>query len=370
MKRRDFLATGGLSLAALALSGCGSSTPPAQAAEGSSAQEALPFGIVDVTATNSVTSLDDGLSLVRVDGDDGFAAFLAQGGAASDAEVVQYLAKSFLPGALVDFAFPSQGFGCSALAVQGENGARLFGRNFDWYNCEALIAENHPAEGYASLSTVNTSFITSSAGSVGSALLQGGVLARAAVYAPLDGMNKAGLCVSVNMIEDSDTINQRTGKTGLTTTTAVRLLLNEAADVDEAVELLGQYDLHASFGYMVHFALTDAAGKSVAVEYIKNEMVVTETPVVTNFYLAEGEKKDIGTQQSHIRAETLQKRINKIPVFSVADVAAALESVSKHHYNDGETTEWSAVFDQQSGEAWYFHRENYEKAYHITLEGV
>lgn len=44
---------------------------------------------------------------------------------------------------------------------------------------------------------------------------------------------------------------------------------------------------------VVHFAITDSSDNSVAVEYINNEMMVTETPVLTNFYLAEGEKQGI-----------------------------------------------------------------------------
>ena len=107
-------------------------------------------------------------------------------------------------------------------------------------------------------------------------------LSVAAPFAPMDGMNEKGLCVAVLMIQDSTAFAQDTGKPDLTTTTAVRLLLDKAADVDEALTLLEQYDLHASAGMMVHFALADAAGHSVVVEYIDNEMVITETPVVTN----------------------------------------------------------------------------------------
>lgn len=62
---------------------------------------------------------------------------------------------------------------------------------------------------------------------------------------------------------------------------------------------------------MIHFALADAGGRSVAVEYIDNEMTVTETPVVTNFYLTEGEKHGIGTSQSHDRYESLMERLEE-----------------------------------------------------------
>lgn len=109
-----------------------------------------------------------------------------------------------------------------------------------------------------------------------------------------------GLCVAVLMIQDRPGFQQDTGKPDLTTTTAVRLLLDKAADVEEAVDLLSQYDMHASAGMMVHFALADASGHSVVVEYIDNEMAVTETPVVTNYYLSPGEKYGIGTEESMI----------------------------------------------------------------------
>ena len=64
-------------------------------------------------------------------------------------------------------------------------------------------------------------------------------------------MNEKGLAVSVNMIQDSVSINQDTGKPDLTTTTAIRLLLDKAANVEEALELLRQYDFHSSMGMMV-----------------------------------------------------------------------------------------------------------------------
>lgn len=51
-------------------------------------------------------------------------------------------------------------------------------------------------------------------------------------------MNEKGLAVSVNMTQDSSGISQDSRKPALTITTAVRLLLDRAADVEEALELL------------------------------------------------------------------------------------------------------------------------------------
>ena len=141
----------------------------------------------------------------------------------------------------------------------------------------------------------------------------------AALYAPLDGMNEAGLAVSVNMIRDSAAIGQNTDKPDITTTTAIRLLLDQAGNVEEALELLGQYDLHGSMGMMIHFAIADSTGRSVAVEYVDNEMIVTETPVLTNFYLAEGEKQGIGTQQSHERYDICLLYTSKPKYYPMTD---------------------------------------------------
>lgn len=218
----------------------------------------------------------------------------------------------------------------------------------------------------ASVSTVNLDFIRQGAGMAGS-LLSDDMMVKAALYAPLDGMNERGLCVSVNMIQDRATISQKTGKTALTTTTAIRLLLNQAVTVEEALELLSQYDLHASMNYMVHFAIADADGNSVAVEYIDNEMVVTETSVLTNFYLAEGEKQGIGTRQSHERFDILTETLTGKPAMTQAEVRDALDSVSKDNFGEFESTEWSIVFDQSALTATYYHRENYGNAYFFQI---
>lgn len=314
---------------------------------------------------SQITALEPGFSSASFSGDDGFEAFLSQGGASSDADVTQFLASKLL----ADVAVSGNAFGCSTLAVNSPDGHQLFGRNFDWQSCDALVVTSKPSQGYASISTVNMGFISQAGGSLNQMLKQNDVRVMAALYAPLDGMNEKGLAVSVNMIQDNASISQNTDKPDLTTTTAVRLLLNKAANVDEALTLLRQYDLHASMGMMIHFALADTTGKSVVVEYINNELVVTETPVVTNFYLAEGAKHGIGSQQSHERYDILTQALTERSTMTMEDVRDAMDSVSKDNFNEFESTEWSAVFDLTTGTAHYYHRENYENRYTFSIGG-
>lgn len=148
------------------------------------------------------------------------------------------------------------------------------------------------------------------------------------------------------------------------------LKLDRAADVDEALELLGQYDLHASMRYMVHFAIADKTGRSVAAEYIGNEMTVLETPILTNFYLAEGEKNGVGTRQSHRRFEILQGLLEEKAGFTEAEVRDALSSVSKGNFGEFESTEWSIVMNLSAGTARYYHREDYRDSYYFVLKGA
>lgn len=330
----------------------------------SSQPESLPENIISLD--KHIIQLEPGLSAVRFDGDYGFDGFLEQGGASSDEEVAQYLAANMAEEFGLDFL--GKIFGCSTLAVSSPDGDILFGRNFDWNTCNAMIVESHPENGYASLSTVNMDFITQGAGDTMEMVMKlEQVQTLAALYAPLDGMNEAGLAVAVNMIQDNTSINQNNGKPGITTTTAVRLLLDKAASVEEALELLGQYDLHASMGYMIHFAIADRSGRSVAAEYINNEIVITETPILTNFYLAPGEKNGIGTQQSHQRFEILTDLLTQNSTLTEIGVRDALSSVSKGNFGEFESTEWSIIMNLTDKTSRYFHRENYENSYLFSL---
>lgn len=315
--------------------------------------------------TSEVIKLENGLSAVKYSGDHKFDEFLSRGGASSDAEVVAFLSENVLSSA--GLSFGGLTFGCSTISVKNEDGGYLFGRNFDWAPCNAMIVHSVPENGYASISTVNTDFINMSG--VKLSALPDEAQAVICMYAPLDGMNEKGLAVSVNMIQDNATISQSTDKPDITTTTAVRLLLDKAANVDEATELLEKYDMHASMGFMTHLALADADGKSAVVEYVDNKMIVTETPVVTNFYLAEGKKYGIGTSQSHERYDILMKALSDNETMSPEKVRDTLDSVSKHNFGEFESTEWSAVFNQDTGEVHYYHRENYDKRYTFKIKG-
>lgn len=315
----------------------------------------------NIRTAASVKKLEDGLYSMEYKGDYRLDLFLEQGGAADDLAVAEFVVRDVFHG-LLPIDLRGTSFGCSTISARTPEGQAVFGRNFDWGTCTALIVQTRPAKGYDSVSTVNMDFLNLGLDIPEETQMR--LLAVAAPFAPMDGMNEKGLCVAVLMIQDNQGFSQDTGKPDLTTTTAVRLLLDQAADVEEAVELLPQYDMHASAGMMVHFALADAAGHSVVVEYVDNEMVITETPVVTNYYLSPGEKYGTGTEESKIRYAMLEDMLQSNSSFSMDDIRDALDRVSKHNFNsEFASTEWSIVYNQSTGEARYYHRENYQKYY-------
>lgn len=314
-----------------------------------------------------VQKLKDGLYYMEYNGDYGFDRFLEQGGADSDLEVARFVGKDLF-GGLVIPGFKTGKFGCSTLAARNEKGGVMYGRNFDWMECTAMVVKSKPADGYASVSTVNLDFLDLGTEYNPDKILSK-VISAASLYAPMDGINEQGLCVAVLMIDDpEDATNQDTGRPGITTTTAVRLLLDKAANVEEAIGLLKQYDMHASAGMMLHLALIDRSGRSVAVEYVNNEMSVIETPVVTNFYLTPGYKFGIGTEQSHTRYDMLMTRLSEQPVMDMEDMKEAMSSVSKNNFGEFASTEWTVVYDQDTGELRYYHRENYDDYMTFSIE--
>ena len=96
--------------------------------------------------------------------------------------------------------------------------------------------------------------------------------------------------------------------------------------------------------------------------------MLPKQPVVTNFYLAEGEKNGIGTSQSHERFDILSETLDKKETMTETDIRDALDSVSKDNFGEFESTEWSIVMNQETKELTYCHRENYGQGYTISVQ--
>lgn len=312
----------------------------------------------------SIERMDD-TTLFTMDykGNYGLEEFLAQGGASNDNELLDFLMKRLMKGLPITFDIPD--LGCSTFSVRSPDGEAIFGRNFDMYFSPALFVRTAPKDGYKSISMVNLSYIGFGEEKLPTNMLNS-ILTLAAPYVPLDGMNEKGLAVGVLQI-DTEPTNQQSDKPDITTTTAIRMMLDKAATVDEALALLEQYDMHASANSCYHFQIADASGKAVVVEYIEDEMIVIDSPRATNFLLAEGDW-DFGGGQD--RFEILEQTMTeKNGILSADDSMDLLEAVAQLPKNEDKGgTQWSAVYNQTQGSVDIAMMRDFENIYTFSIE--
>ena len=159
---------------------------------------------------------------MEIVGDYGFEAFLRQGGARSDSEVAVYL-TSLISRGLYAVPVTEGGHGCSVISAAGPDGSHVWGRNFDWTESVPVILRHVPEDGYASVSTCDFQNVAGQAGALPEGFANR-LLAIAALYVPLDGVNEAGLCVADLEVNEGGMPVPATGKPDLTITTAIRLL--------------------------------------------------------------------------------------------------------------------------------------------------
>lgn len=137
-----------------------------------------------------------------------------------------------------------------------------YGKNYLSNSNYSMIIRTNPYNGYSSVSTVNLK----SVGILEELTISNKNIANAAAYMPTDGMNEKGLSVSLYF---NDTIDEykltNTYRTDVTETVLVRMLLDNAANIDEALDVMDNLDVYLTTGNNITLVLTDETGRSVKV---------------------------------------------------------------------------------------------------------
>lgn len=200
--------------------------------------------------------------------------------------------------------------GCSAFACPNAQSANhyLMGRNFDFNHFKPgtkerimipLIAvHTAPKGGKKSVSFVDGQFVGYASGFYTDNKSDLSML-MALPYLLLDGINEDGFAVSVLKLDGKPTLQNEAGKKTIFTTIAMRMLLDRASTVKEAIAMLKQYnmcmDKDPNANY--HFFMADATGDWAIVEYTnadvnqhpdKMEVLTTDDILryTTNFYVS------------------------------------------------------------------------------------
>ncbi len=293
-----------------------------------------------------------------------FDEFIEKGGASSDREVSSFLTEKIAHG-FYKVPVENTGAGCSVILAENQAGYEVWGRNFDWTEATPIIVKCNPKNGYSSISTCEFGNITGD-GSVRPEGMMNKMLAISALYVPMDGINEKGLCVADLEVNEGGMVEVDTEKPDLTITTALRLLLNKAANVEEAVKLLDAYDIHASGGISHHIAIADASGNSVVIEFVEGKMVVVPSAYVTNFNMAKGDKT-AGGESAKVRFETLEKNYEAYKgIIEVEEIKDILKQVSQI---EGKwKTRWSIIYNREEGNVAYYFEGCFDKPLSFELK--
>ena len=261
-------------------------------------------------------------------GDYGFDEFL-EVGARNDADIEAFVTKRLLKGLPINLGVT--GDGCTAFVVKNESGDILFGRNFDFLYAPSLQLYTAPNNGYASVSTVNLAFAGYSGDNLPDGSFFNTFLTLAAPFLPFDGMNEKGL--------------------------AIRLVLDKAATVEEAIELLKQYNIYFSGGIECHYLIADASGHSVIVEYVNQELCVveseTEYQIASNFIAYNGLNIGEGFTEFE-RYDRVQNAIEENN--GILEVSGAIQLLADVGVFDGDIDklQWSVLYNLTTGKGGIF----------------
>ena len=253
---------------------------------------------------------------------------------------------------------------CSAFQAVTPDGEVIYGRNFDYDFDEgsAIVMRTRPRGAYRSVSLVSMDHV----GLSGTQLSDGESdlsMLVAAPYAMMDGMNEKGLAVSVLALTGGGCACQyEEGKHAVMTTVLMRLMLDRAATVDDALSLCRDYNFFADGEQRgvpsgdktnYHFLLSDASGRTVVLEYVREGglkgngpwvMKVLEERCVTNFYLAEGWQSVIRPDKRYDML--LRTMAGKQAIMTESEAMDLLEAVSQKARRKGDVrTQWSVVYN-------------------------
>jgi len=227
---------------------------------------------------------------------------------------------------------------CTSLAALNPEGQAMFGRNFDWKHRSSLLLFTDPPNGYASVSMVDLYYL-------GLEGMQDIPWAKrfillATPYATIDGMNECGVAIAQNAVPRRKFPNDP-NKPTLLNSQIVRLVLDHARDVDEALTLIQQYNIDFA-DVSVHFHIADVSGKSAILEYMDGGISIVRSEkswqVSTNYLFSEPVQPDCWRYNK--ASESLAKEHGDITEAQAMDI---LQNTSQDH------TTWSIVYNLSTG---------------------
>ena len=286
-------------------------------------------------------------------------------GMAKDEDLMNFIQNRFTQKVAFDPNSPRGG--CTAFLAQDTNGDFLYGRNYDFPPTPSVVVKTKPKHGYASVSIVDMMALGYTREKLPSGL-SGKLPLLATPYLPFDGLNEKGLAVAILQVPET-TLPHDSDKITLNTTAALRLMLDKAATVEEAIALISQYNVYFSLNVYCHYFISDKTGKSVILEYWDGKMRVTEEKIASNFYACSGlalqeEHESPNPQRRYEIAEETLVKTNGI--LDMTEAAKLLQDLGIY-YKEHNILQWSVIYNLSALKGMAFTGRDMSKPYHFSL---
>ena len=309
----------------------------------------------------TITSLEtyDIKDLYSIDytADYGFDDFLKVGAKDWD-EYSDWIKKTIAKG--IASKFNPDDFSCSSFVTRNEKGEVLFGRNFDHTWDPVVMTTTKPDHGYAVIGACSMGFLNFGKNETIQAhtLNMTNAMLLCCPYFTTDGMNEYGVAMSVLDCGHA-WINDQEDAPTLVTDAMIRMVLENAKNVDEAIELFKSYNIsHVKPNH--HFMIADASGRSVVMEYTRDGTVAVESSVVTNFDLYDEPHSGSGQDRYRTITTTLEEKKGMLTDEEALDLLA--KSVV------GSRAQYSTLYNLTTGEVYVFTHGDRSKVQTLQLE--
>lgn len=238
---------------------------------------------------------------------------------------------------------------CSTMAALNKEGDIFYGRNVEWSaRLPTNVIFTNPSDGYASVSVTTLTYYHRYFDSGSDDDKQ---YFLASPYQVHDGMNECGVAIAeMSVGPDPEGGQNEPGKINISGLDLIRLVLDRASSVDEALELIKGYNNSES--HLAHYLVADAAGNSAVIEYQDKKLVITRNSepwqVCTNFKILQGDPEEIRSRGDRYRRaydslKTLNGKVTSDEMFDIVESISVPGTV-------GSKTEWSSLYNLSKGE--------------------
>lgn len=280
--------------------------------------------------------------------------------------------------------FSVDNYGCLGFCTKNNENSVILGRNYDFFDHDhpCCICKTNSKSGYSYIGALDLFFFGIRENNLNEIDKRIQLL-----YTPFqiqDGINEKGFVCAILMLMEGRTVQKR-GKQPILSTFVVNLLLSKAANVNEACEILDQYDMTAFFqgnDYNHKWIMCDKSGDMAVIEYVNNEMKIIRTDnekiATANYYMSHPIQGHMG--RGYLRVSTINHFLNICPNPSDETAMKMLKNIRQSLCQDSVDnqilsspipqagiTYWSEIFNTKKLTMDFVINENYDKIYSFSL---